>query len=109
MANYIFIETRDPFSSTDTDFVLDTATGLRRRGHDVTVFFAQNGVLAVRQMAKNPYVSLLVRADITVLADDFSLCERGILPGELSDGVHDADIGMLVDLLIKDDTRALWH
>lgn len=109
MSNYIFIETRDPFSSTDTDFLVDTATGLRRDGHNVTFFFVQNGVLAVRKTARNPYVSLLVRADITVLADGFSLTERGILPGELSDRVEDSDIEALVDLLINDDTKALWH
>ena len=109
MSNYIFIETRDPFSSTDMHFVTDTAIGLRQNGHNVTIFFAQNGVLALRKTATSSSVPLLVKADIKLLADGFSLCERGVLSDELLDGVRPADIGTLVDLLIKDDTKALWH
>ena len=30
MANYVFIESRDPFESRDTDFVAESAGGLRR-------------------------------------------------------------------------------
>ncbi len=109
MSNYIFIETRDPFSSTDTNFVADTAIGLRQNGHNVTIFFAQNGVLVLRNTATSSSVSLLVKTDIKLLADGFSLCERGILSDELSDGVRPADIETLVDLLTQDDTKALWH
>ena len=109
MSNYIFIETRDPFSSTDTHFVTDTAIALRQNGHNVTIFFAQNGVLALRKTAVTSPIPLLVNADIKLLADGFSLSERGILSDELSDGVRPAEIDTLVDLLIKDDTKALWH
>ena len=109
MSNYIFIETRDPFSTTDTHFVAETAIGLRQNGHDVTIFFAQNGVLALRSAVASSSVPLLVQADIKLLADGFSLCERGILSDELSNGVRPADMGTLVDLLIEDGTKALWH
>jgi len=109
MSNYIFIETTDPFSSADSNFVADTAIGLRQNGHNVTIFFVQNGVLVLRKAATRSSVSLLVDADIKLLADDFSLRERGILSDELSDGVRPADIGTLADLLIRDDTKALWH
>ena len=43
MANYVFIESRDPFESRDTDFVAESAGGLRRLGNDVVVFLVQNG------------------------------------------------------------------
>ena len=109
MSNYIFIETREPFSSTDTHFVADTAIELRQNGHDVTVFFVQNGVLALRKTATPSSVSLLVQAGIKLVADSFSLCERGLLSDERSDGVRPADIGTLVDLLVQGDTKALWH
>lgn len=109
MRSYIFIETRDPFSSADNLFIADAAIGLRQNGHDVTIFFAQNGVLALRRAATSSPVSLLVKADIKLLADSFSLCERGILSDELFDGVRPADLGTLVDLLIDDDAKALWH
>jgi hypothetical protein len=44
-----------------------------------------------------------------VLADDFSLRERGIEAGELSAGVRPASIDALVDLLVRPDTKTLWH
>ncbi len=52
MTNYMFIESRDPFESRDTRFVEETATALKGRGHKVTVFFVQNGVLTAR---RNPH------------------------------------------------------
>ena len=109
MSSYIFIETRDPFSTNDRTFVADTAVGLRQNGHNVTVFFAQNGVLALRKMATGYSVELLGRAGVDLLADDVSLCERGILSDELSEGVRPVEIGALVDLLVEEDTKAIWH
>ena len=109
MASYIFIETRPPFSSSDRSFVVDTAIGLRQSGHEVTVFFAQNGVLALRKTATSCSVELLVRAGARVLADDLSLCERGVLSDELSEGVRPVDIGTFTDLLVEADTKAIWH
>ena len=34
MTNYLFIESRDPFESRDTQFVEETATALVERGHE---------------------------------------------------------------------------
>ena len=53
MNHYLFIESRDPFESRDTRFVEETATALQQRGHQVTVFLVQNGVLASRQNARD--------------------------------------------------------
>jgi hypothetical protein len=46
---------------------------------------------------------------VTVLADDFSLRERGIEASELSAGVRPASIETLVDLVVRPDTKTLWH
>jgi hypothetical protein len=51
----------------------------------------------------------MAAADVTLLADGFSLCERGILSDGLPDGVRPADIETLVDLLVDDDAKAVWH
>ena len=56
MTNYIFIETRDPFDSRDTQFVEQTATALKQLGHEITVFLVQNGVLASRRNARDSYL-----------------------------------------------------
>ena len=109
MTNYIFIETRDPFESRDIQFIEQTATALKQRGHEVTVFLVQNGVLAARRNAREAYLPLLTQAGVNLLADDFSLCERGIQTAELQPGVQPSSIETLVDALLQSNTKAIWH
>ena len=45
MSRYLFIESRDPFESRDVQFVVETATALKRSGNDVTVFLVQTQAL----------------------------------------------------------------
>jgi len=107
MTRYIFIESRDPFESRDTRFVEETAIGLKERGHDVTVFLVQNGVLAARKKAQR--LERLVEAGVTLLADSFSLSERGIQDTELKTGIRQSGIELLVDALVQENTKAIWH
>ena len=109
MTNYIFIETRDPFESRDTEFIEQTATALKQRGHEVTVFLVQNGVLASRRNARDSYLPRLTQAGVNLLADDFSLSERGIQTTELHPGVLPASIESLVESLLQSNTKAIWH
>lgn len=109
MSNYIFIETRDPFESRDTQFIEQTATALKQLGHEVTVFLVQNGVLASRLNARDSYLPRLTQAGVNLLADDFSLCERGIQTAELHPGVRPSNIEALVDALLQNNTKAIWH
>ncbi|HJU92614.1 MAG TPA: DsrE family protein [Pyrinomonadaceae bacterium] len=107
MARYVFIESRDPFESRDTQFVEETAIAVKERGHEVTVFLVQNGVLAARESVRR--LERLTEAGVTLLADDLSLCERGITSEELATGVHESGIDALVDALVQENTKALWH
>jgi len=107
MTNYFFIESRDPFDSRDTQFVEETAIAIKERGHDVTVFLVQNGVLAARERAGR--LGRLAEAGVTLLADDVSLRERGIRLEELAPGVREAAIDQLVDAITREGTKALWH
>jgi predicted peroxiredoxin len=109
MTNYIFIETRDPFDSADTRFVEETAAALRQRGNDVTIFLLQNGVFASRQNGRESTLSRMALAGVKILADDFSLCERGIQKGELAPGIELSSIETLVDSLMQENTKAIWH
>ena len=109
MSNYLFIESRDAFESTDSKFVEQTAATLRRSGHNVTVFLVQNGVLASRRAAGKSYLDRLAEAHVTLLADDFSLQERGIQSGEIRSGIQPTTIDKLVDLLLQEQTKAIWH
>jgi sulfur relay (sulfurtransferase) DsrF/TusC family protein len=109
MADYLFIESRDPFESRDARFVVDTATALKRADNEVTVFLVQNGVLACRNKSPGSHLPLMARTGITLLADDFSLSERGIQPAEITPGVKVSNIEALVDLLARSNMKAIWH
>jgi len=73
MADYVFVESRDPFESRDTPFVTQTAASLQQSGKDVVVFLVQNGVLGARREARISEISQLAEAGVTLLADGFSL------------------------------------
>ena len=109
MPRYLLIESRDPFDSNDTRFCCDLATQLAAAKHEVTVFLVQNGVLAVRKNGRDSYLGRLVGAGITLLADDFSLCERGIQPSELHAGIQQSGMEKLVEMLVQENAKAIWH
>jgi len=106
MAQYLLIESRDPFESNDVGYYYDLAKGLVEDGNQVTLFLTQNGVLAARPSAHSSKLDALARSGVTVLADDFSLQERGI--AKLADGVAAAAIDVVVDQLAAGH-RTLWH
>jgi len=107
MTRYVFIESRDPFESRDTQFLEDTVVAVKERGHDVTVFLVQNGVLAARESARR--LGRLAEAGVTLLADDLSLRERGINAGELAPGIRESGIAALVEALVQENTKAMWN
>lgn len=109
MTNYLFIESRDPFGAGDTQFVEQTATALKQRGHEVTVFLIQNGVLASRRTIVDSSLSRMAEAGVSLLVDDFSLCERGIQPAELNPSVQSAGIETLVSAMVRENTKVFWH
>lgn len=107
MGSYLLIESRDPFDSADVDY--STATGLADHGDDVTVFLVQNGVLPTRSGSSQAGVISALAAKAKVVADDFSLRERGIGADELVPGVEITDIDAIVDLIAEDGRKVIWH
>ena len=106
MAQYLLIESRDPFESNDVGYYYDLARGLVEDGNQVTLFLLQNGVLAARPSIHSAKLDALARSGVTVLADDFSLQERGI--AKLAEGVAAAAIEVVVDQLAAGH-KTLWH
>jgi len=102
MSSYVFIESRDPFESRDTRFIEETAIAVKERGHDVTVYLVQNGVLAARMSARR--LGRLAEAGVTVLADDLSLRERGITAEELAPSIRESGIDALVEAIVQKNT-----
>jgi predicted peroxiredoxin len=50
-----------------------------------------------------------MNAGVILLADDFSLRERGIEAVELAQGVQESGINSLVDTITHPNTKAIWH
>jgi hypothetical protein len=106
MAEYLLIESRDPFESNEVGYYHELARGLVDEGHQVTMFLVQNAVLAARPSKGSAALSALARAGVKVLADDFAVKERGIT--RLADGVALAPIDVVVDHLAAGH-KTMWH
>ena len=109
MANYVLVESRDPFESRDVPYYYDLAAQLAADGQNVTLFLVQNAVLAARStVPDNPLTA--VAGNVTVIADEFSLRERGIGAGETIAAIDVAEIDKLVDLMLDEPgTKVMWH
>ena len=108
MADYLLIESRDPFDSNDASHYYDLAANLARSGHRVTLFLVQNGVLPARPCGRSDALSAVAEAGVEIMADEFSLEERGIAADGLIDGVSAAPLDVVVDQL-ADGRKAMWH
>lgn len=106
MADYLLIESRDPFESNDVRYYYELAEGLVEGGNQVSLFLVQNGVLSARPSAHSDALGALARSGVTVLADEFSLQERGI--AKLAEGIAAASIEVVVDRLAAGH-KTLWH
>lgn len=107
MASYLMFESQEPFESTEVHRHYELATGLAREGDQVTVFLIQNGVLVARRGVRSDAFAGLARAGVVVLADEFSLKERGIAPSRLAEGVKTSTLDQAVDQLTE-GRKALW-
>lgn len=101
MEKYLFIESRDPFESRDVEQSYDLAAALAREGKTVTLFLVQNGVLPARKSAASAGLEKAARAGVQILADGFSLRERGIGEGRLTAAVKPAPLDVVVDQLAE--------
>ncbi len=107
MADYLLIGSRDPFESNDVTRLYALAENLVKNGSKVTLFLVQNGVLSARESAQSAALSAVAGSGVAVLADEFSLRERGISPDGLVSGVSAAPLDRVVDHL-ADGCKAIW-
>jgi predicted peroxiredoxin len=99
MSNYLLIESRDPFGSNAVEQHVALAASLKRAGHEVALYLVQEGVLPCRAGADGEMLHEAIAAGIEVLADDFSLRERGIGADDIARGVKSAAIDTVVGRL----------
>jgi sulfur relay (sulfurtransferase) complex TusBCD TusD component (DsrE family) len=108
MAKYLLIESVDPFESNDASDFYRLAVALARKRHEVTVFLVQNGVLPARANAEASVLDELRAAGVEILADAFSLRERGIAVNRLAPQIAAAELDAVLDRLAEGRTT-LWH
>ena len=108
MAKYTLIASRDPFESKEAAHYFELAGDLKKQGNEVTLFLVQNGVFSARKSSVSSTVTGLVDQGVTVLADNFSLRERGIPADRLTDKVQPSDLDLVVDHM-ADGRKVIWH
>ncbi len=108
MAGYLLIESRDPFENNDVLYFYSLAESLARSGGRVTLFLVHNGVLPARRSERSQLLDQLAASGVEVLADDFSLRERGIRNQTLAAAIRPASLDVVIDRLAE-GCKALWH
>ena len=106
--SYLIIESEPALYSGRHGTAFDMARGLVALGKNVAVFMVQNGVFAARCDARGTAVSDAVASGVTVLADDFSLRERGIGGDQLHAGITPSPLETFVDRLAA-GAKVLWY
>lgn len=108
MSRYVLISSRDPFTCATTRDFYELAGEFKRQGHEVVLFLVENGVFPARAAAHCDALSDVVRAGVTVLADEFALRERAIASTTLRSGIDAAPLAHVVDELAA-RSRVIWH
>ncbi|YAI82707.1 MAG: DsrE family protein [cyanobacterium endosymbiont of Rhopalodia sterrenbergii] len=105
MSQYFLIESKSPFESTEVIHDYQLASDLAESGHEVTLFLVENGVLAIRSTIIPPELANM--NSVKVLADIFSLEERGIEYSEVNSGIQVSSISSVVDAMGQGQ-KTLW-
>ena len=108
MSAYLLIESRDPFECSAVARTYELAMQLRAAGHEVALFLVQNAVLPVRAGCRRTGLEKIASTGIEVLADDFSLRERGIVATALLNGIRPASIDFAVERMAG-GWKTIWH
>jgi intracellular sulfur oxidation DsrE/DsrF family protein len=107
MQSYLIIASEDPFESRHTERLRALATRLAAHGAAVSVYLVQNAVLGARRTCPHTPLEQLLDQRVSVLADDFSLRERGIEAGALLPQVKVASVNAVISRL-ADGWKTFW-
>jgi intracellular sulfur oxidation DsrE/DsrF family protein len=108
MSDYLFVQSQDPFTETQSIHQYQLARDLAEAGHSVVVLLVQNGVAPARVNTTSDAFDTLLHSKVKVLADGFSLQQWEINRAQLKDGIHVADVSAAVDALLAGH-KVIWH
>lgn len=109
MARYLLIESKGPLNGGN--YAFDLGQQLRELNHDVTIYLVQDGVFAARRgfTAGQRLVGAADKQQLRVLADRVSLRQRGLGDARLAKEVRPSDMEALVDTLMEQSDKVIWH
>ncbi len=105
MAKYFLIESQSPFDYPEVNNNYNLASDLAAAGNDVTLFLIENGVLAARSTVASQGLTNI--GQVKLLADGFSLDERGIDTTELGSGIEVSSVTSIVDAMSQGQ-KMMW-
>ena len=110
MPGYLLIESRDPFESAGTSHFMELARSLAKEAKEgpVTLFLVENGVLPARRCEASKAFAALAKGGVEILADEFSLRERGIGRECMQPEVKPASLDVVIERMAE-GRKALWH
>lgn len=107
MSSYLLIESRDPFEWRAVH-TYELAMHLRAEGNEVALFLVQDAVQAARSRCSQTGLEKIMDTGVEVLADDFSLRERGIAADALASGARSTSIDLVVERMVA-GWKTIWH
>lgn len=107
MTSFFFIESRDPFTDQRVLTQFELIAQIANAGHSVTLMFVQNGVTSSLKSAIVKHYNLLNHNNISLLADAFSLQQRGITTDELRTEISVTDMSPPIKALL-DGQKVIW-
>jgi len=108
MPDYFFIQSQDPYTEVRVKHQYQLASQLAHAGHKVTMLLVQNGVTPARLGAHCEPFEELLRTNVRVVADFFSLTQREIDEQWLKDAVRLGDVSDAIDALLAGH-KVIWN
>ncbi len=108
MDSYLLIETRDHFESLGVQQTYQMAVNLKDKNNEVKLFILHNAVFSFRKNIEiyEPIQNLL-KKDIPIFIDEFSVRERGITQKNLRDEIVISSLDTIIEHLIH-KCKVIW-
>ncbi|WP_284452128.1 DsrE family protein [Methylophaga thalassica] len=108
MSEFLFMQSRDPFTDALTKSQYELIHHLATAGNRVTVVLVQNGVMpATKSSIFTPFTKLL-HENITLVADKFSLQQREIDAEQLIPEILTTDLDIVIKALLSGQ-KVIWN
>lgn len=108
MAEFLFIESRDPLADRTIAEHFNLMRDLVSDDHQVDLFLVQDAVLLGRLTVEAAELEALAQQGVRVHADDFSLLQRGIDTAEIRPFCTVSPISRVVEAL-ETECKVIWN